>query len=697
MVPGEKTNLAFIWLLGSLIFGLGEIYLAWMLELILPQDIWYLGLGILLYLFAGAGIYLTLTLLGRLLAKAAARSNPFYVPACHQALFFGLIFLLYLSVRAYDRFLYNPKLPFLLLLLFLAACGICALSYRIQQSRPFSWSGFAALVFGLTIFLILASHLNLEVPVDFLSWSNLLHNAIVLAVSALIYLSTRYLLHFGQRRPTLALILGGLWLAIFGWGVHTLLVPAKAPPLAQEKLLIRTRPEQHLPNIILISIDSLRPDYLSCYGQSPISTRNIDRLAQKSVLFRRAYAQSSWTMPSMASILTMLYPTAHGATELALAAKASKFYSVAESAIWIQQLLQSLGYRTQAYVNNPAVDRIFGFARGFDDYANFRKSWVRPEEKDSALWRAIKYLLTPKDISLAEAQTEAVLAWLAARPAQPFFLWLFYLDPHIPYERKKRYFSFQGYQGGLLDSQGNFISPPPDYPFTAADKTLIRRLYMEEILSVDENIGRLMRYLERLGLTEDTLLIITADHGEEFWEHHPLFATHGHSMYNELLHVPLIFWSRTRLPHGKVINTQVRCIDIMPTVLDLLGVKPRFPVQGRSLLPVIYGRETKDREVFSEWTYRGQEIKALNRGDYKLIKYYGEKRVELYQLESDPQEVRDLAKLKPQIAAELEKKLVYYITESEGLAARFGRKLERKRISLPAAVRERLKSLGYTQ
>lgn len=347
-------------------------------------------------------------------------------------------------------------------------------------------------------------------------------------------------------------------------------------------------------NVLLITIDTLRADHLGCFGYRVIQTPNIDSLARQGVLFQQTFTPVPITLPSHASIFTGLYPYQHGVLD-------NGSFSLKKEAITLAEILKNSGYKTAAFVGAFVLDSIFGLDQGFDDYDDYMpKQDDHTAKQDKVM--AIHFAERP-----ASQVTERAISWLrkqqVAKAAPcPFFLWLHYFEPHAPYE-------------------------PPE-PFKSRYS---HSAYDGEIAAVDHWLGILVQELKRLGLFDKILIVVTADHGEGLGEHQE--STHGNFLYDSTLRVPLIF----KLPQSrffglipKRINSLTRTIDVMPTILDLLGLSAHIPqgIDGQSLLPLIQeerawsrgatgsegGKDFEDVKGFED--LRGKDLKGdKGRGD----------------------------------------------------------------------------------
>jgi len=414
------------------------------------------------------------------------------------------------------------------------------------------------------------------------------------------------------------------------------------------------------PNIVLLTIDALRADSLGVYGykEKDISP-HIDALAAKGVLFEQAIVQAPWTYPSFASMMTSHYPT-----ELDLAGDEFTSNWVDERWVTLAEALHDAGYTTQAILTNPWLSSRFGLAQGFDGYARvdlsldwdmmlLRQSWGRLPLVGTML-RVSKWwgLGAVGRGWLTDATTVNyhVLRWLHRNRQEPFFLWVHYFDPHAPYEPPPHLMPrdlgvsperLSFLRRGRLQIGNTRLQP--------AEVEALRALYDAEIRCVDEGIGAVMEKLETLGLSERTVVVLTADHGEEFMEHGGFF--HGFTLYDEQLRVPLIMAGE---PLGKVrpvVKSQVSLIDLMPTLLEIAGADAPPGMRGQSLLGLM--RSTDDeppaRPAFSEGLIRRPDCHSIRHQGFKVIHHLYQDKLEVYDLSADPGEQADLAAQSPAV------------------------------------------------
>lgn len=299
------------------------------------------------------------------------------------------------------------------------------------------------------------------------------------------------------------------------------------------------------PNILLITIDTIRPDRLSCYSDKYLKTPHIENLAEKGMVFTRAFAHNPLTLPSHVNILLGTTPLYHGIRDN------SKF-RVSEDSLTLAEYLKSKGYATAAFVGAFPLDSRFGLTQGFDVYDDYYGS--KSLQEFSYVERR------------AEEVIEASLDWIKNQPER-WFVWIHLWDPHQPY------------------------SPPEPFQSTFKDDP-----YSGEVAYVDQELGRLFEYFEKKALTKNTLIILTGDHGESLGEHGE--STHGYFAYNSTLRVPLII-AGPKIKHGQS-KTTVCHVDIFPTVCDILDAEEPSFLQGVSLLPLMKGKKIKKRAIYFE-------------------------------------------------------------------------------------------------
>ena len=330
--------------------------------------------------------------------------------------------------------------------------------------------------------------------------------------------------------------------------------------------------------MILISIDTLRPDHLGCYGYDAPTSPNIDALAREGTRFEQVHSSTTWTLPAHMSLLTGLPDSLHGVVWDRVPLDPHRRL-LAES-------FRAAGYATAGFYGGPYLHESFGFGRGFDRYENCGVPYpaeLLPERLEQESHR----VRTARRI---EQAAERFLEEQAGRQARrPFFLFLHHWDVHYDFNAPEEFVElFAGEDGGRV-SMRDFIRNPEIHPEMApADRAYLLACYDAEIRWVDHQIGRLMLKLSELGMAQQTYVVITADHGEQFFEH----GRKGHrlDLYDETLRIPLILKGPGIRP-GQVVRSQARIFDVMPTLLDLAGLPEEPEVYGVSLRPQLEGKD----------------------------------------------------------------------------------------------------------
>jgi arylsulfatase A-like enzyme/Flp pilus assembly protein TadD len=404
---------------------------------------------------------------------------------------------------------------------------------------------------------------------------------------------------------------------------------------ARELLAPRVKRDPGL-SVLLISVDTLRADALGCYGRRDAATPWIDRLAAEGVRFETAHAHNVVTLPSHANILSGQYPLRHGVRD-------NSGFRFPSDQPTLATILRAGGWHTGAFVSAFVLDSRFGLDRGFEVYDDL----VEGQESGTAF-------VTPE--RRGPRTVSAARQWLASVRGQRFFAFVHLYEPHFPYE--------------------------PDEPFASRFRS---EPYAGEVAAADAALGPLLDPLLAAGASERTLIVLTSDHGESLGEHGE--RTHGIFAYEATLRVPLILRA-PGLFAPRVLRSRVRHVDILPTILDALGMDVPAGLPGRSLLPLIAGREDEGPDTYFE-----SLSTSLNRGWAPLhgalvggLKYIDLPLAELYDLAADPGERLNLAASRPQDRERLSARLGRLRAEDVGVSAR----VEEEQATL-----ERLRALGY--
>ncbi len=386
------------------------------------------------------------------------------------------------------------------------------------------------------------------------------------------------------------------------------------------------------PLVILIAVDTLRADHLSSYGYERPTTPALDRLAQDGVRFDQARSNCNWTCPSFASIFTGLVPSRHGVSSYGPATP------LPEELTTLAEEFQTRGYATHSIAYKvPLFDG--NYEQGFDQFYNVPRDVIRGEE------------------NLARA-----LEWLEGHRGGPAFLFLHFNDPHQPFVQPE---PFDRAYGPTPDELG--VHLPIGVPSEQQEELvqLFGDLYDGAVSYVDACIGRFLDALRERGLYDGATIAFVADHGEALWEH-GRFGHGGDDLFDETVRVPLLVKPSTAAPfddieRGRVVMANVGGFDVMPTLLDLSGIRPPDGLDARSLVPLLRGTATTlDRVVATETSQRGL---AIVDGPYKFVLEPGGKTEALYDLQKDPAERRNLATANPSVMVRMRNLAIAYILE----------------------------------
>jgi arylsulfatase A-like enzyme len=438
--------------------------------------------------------------------------------------------------------------------------------------------------------------------------------------------------------------------------------------------------------IILLTVDTLRPDFIAAYGERDNYTPNMDQIARDGIVFENAYSASPWTLPSVASIMTGLPPSVH-MTKTATSKLPDTLSTLAE-------LLRKKGYKTAAIGNNQFLTPFYNISQGFDEYYFYPKARFGETIGMKILGFFVKDIKI--DVTSAEL-TDLIIRWLRKDSLNPLFLWIHYFDPHMPYTAPQRFLPNVEPAHGLGLQFYDLAGVRRGYFYPDQKQSAwIAELYAAEVRYVDDCIGSLVKQLKELGIYDQSLLVFSSDHGEEFWEHGGF--EHGHTIYNEQIRIPLII----KLPNSspalnEQVQTPVSLLSLFPTILDYAGIDQR-PVgaDDESLRPFLSAAalDKSDMPIFSEALkyYEDQESVIMNR--HKCIHYLAREIYELYDLESDPEEMHSLADSRPELINLAKEKLQSFHQHCDSIKAAYG--IEKgENLILDKSAIESLRSLGY--
>jgi len=551
----------------------------------------------------------------------------------------------------------------------------------------------AATVFALVVSL---PWLNIVVLPRFGSLRSVLGNAAAVVLLALVVPLLARL-----RRTVVAAIV------LFGAAVNVLPLLGGGAAVGPS----RTVRDGGLPfNVMVVLIDTLRADHLGAYGYAPPTSPNFDALAREGVLFERTTAQAAYTKASVASLMTGLYVHNHGVI--------SSGDAMGGDRVTLAEEMQGRGYRTVAFSGNPWITPEFRFDRGFDEFESGRATVPQL----TALYKSLRWVdraLTARGVSANLSSlafwglstnlsnwerdglmTDAVVDWIGANSDDPFFLYVHLIGPHEPYDPPLEYvrkFHTPDWDGRL----GRTVRPArvqtifeTAEPLEERERLALIAQYDGAIAYSDAQLGRMIDALRRSGVLDRTLVVVTADHGEEFYEHRNW--RHGNQLYNEVVHVPLLFRLPGRLPTGRRTDLTM-LVDVLPTIVDLVsGPDGLQGIDGQALFAGASGGAT--RAAFSEhWWFEGGTYvsQTVRQGALKLQETRDEarglERSELYDLAADRSEQRNLLENSAAVSDN-------GVGELQSLLARFGDKVSvasSVSVEVDPSTKERLHVLGY--
>jgi choline-sulfatase len=348
-------------------------------------------------------------------------------------------------------------------------------------------------------------------------------------------------------------------------------------------------------SLVVVTIDTLRPDHLGCYGYSKIETPAIDAIAKSGVLFENAVTQTPLTPPSHASIFTGLYPTKHHVRN-------TGGFILQPSSTTLATILQQQGWDTAAFVSSAVLKKLFGFNQGFAVYDD-----QMPKPSGGR-----DFLEDPE--RRASDTVDRALRWLDTQSGKPYFVWVHLYDPHMPYQ------------------------PPSPYKEKYKD-----RPYDGEIAYADRELGRLFEAVRKKSPPDKTIVAVLSDHGESLGEHGEY--SHGIFLYDATLRIAFLM-SGPGVPAGMRVKQQVRTIDFLPTVLEVLGGKAPASIQGASLMPFFAGRDAPTAVSYAETLYPKinmgwAELRAIRTNRWKYVRA---PKPELFDLSQDPAETANLVR-----------------------------------------------------
>lgn len=431
------------------------------------------------------------------------------------------------------------------------------------------------------------------------------------------------------------------------------------------------------PSVLIILADTLRADHIGCYGYQRQTSPNIDKFAEECLVFEKAFSPSPWTKTTVGSVMTSLYPHEHNAFRWA--------DNLSNANLTLSEIFRNTNYQTFCAQANQIITSRYGFHQGFQVYKEMKND-------------------------LAENLTDEFIPWLSRNKGRPFFAYLHFMDTHYPYnipEKFQRAFTTEGQSHLDLNKMiAQDIRLLTEMGMPQSDREYIVNLYDDSIIYFDIHFGRILEALEANRVLDETIIILLSDHGEEFWRHGSF--GHGHTLYNELLHVPLMIRYPVILPVKKV-AFPASLIDLYPTVLSLARIDFDEEIRGENLLPAVLNNRKPERTIYFEGLLRGGEKRGVYKDEWKLIQNTNErynrtffeplgkltqykypeleKEYELYNTRVDFKETQDLFNSRTDIFKETKRLLQAFKRDNRLMQ-------EQKQLQLRRKLKD-FKSLGY--
>jgi len=416
------------------------------------------------------------------------------------------------------------------------------------------------------------------------------------------------------------------------------------------------------PNILLVSIDALRADHLSCYGYDRHTSPVLDGLAAQGTRFSRAFVNTHGTPPSHTTLLASLYQESH---RVGIESDHVTGWSIPSGIAMVQEVFADAGWHTVAVTGGGNMSGKFGFSRGFEEYVDLAR------DVDQGVERLLEQLRGPVD------------------DGRPVFAFFHTYEVHSPYHPPVGFRKLFGDHKGNVRATSKAllkIQTEAGKVLTREDFEYLESLYDGEIRYTDQVLGRLLMSLEAIGFLDNAVIVVTADHGEEFGEHGGVL--HGGKLFDELLHVPLII-SGAGVDQGIVDPALVSLIDVAPTVLSLAGLEIPDAMEGRSVFDRPPLERWQDQRVFAQYS---DQLYCVRTPRWKLIQRTSNQRVRLYDLHRDPGEQRNLSAKRPELSAALLAELEEWRIRRPRLDLG-----SRPEVELSQEMLEELKALGYVE
>jgi arylsulfatase A-like enzyme len=430
------------------------------------------------------------------------------------------------------------------------------------------------------------------------------------------------------------------------------------------------------PPVILVIIDTLPASHVTCYGYDRSTTPNLDRVAQDGIRFDHAVSAAPWTLPSIASILTGTLPSRHraGLSMDPWMMDDRRMERLQPGIVTMAELFRDHGYQTAAFFNNPFTDPSFGLDKGYDlyDYAAGDNLTIRR----------------------ANEVVNDAMRWLLEHGNKPFFMTVHFFDPHLAYDPPLQYaFPYiQGYEGDLKSPYNPDLKAVRQGKVSSSDedKRFIKGLYDAEVAATDAELGRFITFLKEKGIYDQALIVLTADHGEEFWEHGGF--EHGHSLHREVLEVPLIIKFPGVDHAGQSVDQFVSLMDIMPTVAEFMGWPLPFSMDGASLYPRGGKLYVAPHIIVAENMQYGPPQQCFYADKFKLIVNRDTAGITVYDLSKDINEKDDVFG-KDKLPESVKNQVEHIASDIDNLI----KNQKPQAATLDQETIKKLKSLGYLQ
>lgn len=583
-----------------------------------------------------------------------------------------------------------------------------------KSGRLFSPAGFFIPAVYISVWFFVLGYVNIYFISGFFSGASLFWNGLLAAGGTVVFLG---ILRFNSRRRSAKTPVG---IKVFAAGLLVVTVLSLAADLdffssggsTGTFLSHKNRGDPY--NVLFIVLDAVRRDHLGCYGYERETSPHIDRLAENGVIFDGAFANSSHTIESVASYISSVYPSSHNVRTLTTA--------LPEDLVTLPQIFRSFGYHTAVFSVNPYVTPVFGYGRGVDDFFWLEGNIIKVNRtvlgytlRNAARLSFLSVPVNPflnlsrelfaaeKTFSSGDAGTVtgAVKKWIDDNEAEPFFAYIHYHGGHAPYHPPAPFDTMfdPDYQGDPVqrfpEGLGMFLPFVRGKPVDPRKKINMTAQYDGQIRFHDEELGGLFGFLQERGLDKKTVIVITSDHGEEFFEHRGW--GHGQSLYDELIRVPLIAACPGMIPAGRRIGGLVELVDIFPTLIRLCGMEDGFDVsykiEGRDLTSFLLGEKgDKIREhVFCEVNHGGHFGRTLRSRDHKAVflKYGNRVLRQFFDIKEDPRESKNLLEKQKEQAAGMFSLLDAVFQKA------VEKSFKEQSVSVEDKQKDQLKSLGY--